>query len=735
MFAVRRPCRSRAVLLTTVTSAVTITLLGLPSTAAGEDVPSGADTVVGTLVQAWPEYRDRTEAAEHADERPLSWVEPAEGAAVRVETEDVEQLAAGATVEVALGDEVADAAADEGMEPAREVLAAKVIEAAPGAPPVAEALPASSISNHVTVVMVVPAGGVRDGTTLADVVAAVNGPVAEFWSRESNTAVGVGVAAQHDWPAAPYAASCADPTALWDEAQAKTGFVPGPGKHLLLHLPRNSAGCAYGLAELREGPGSGGRLYITDTATSLIAHELGHNFSLGHSSALQCDGAVDAGSCEIFGYGDYYDVMGASGTEVGSLNAVHAASLGFLQPWTPESAGYRDVDLGGPSEHRLHTYWYRQTNIRALRIPGADGADYWLEYRAPEGPDAWLGAPTRNPGGLESGVLLRRQVVAADPTYFHDASYLLDGSPSAAAQWNSDLKTALPVGTPVRVESGGFVVTLQALTADEATLLVQRVGASTSPSHFPRDWTGEGLADLMTVDPAGKLYVYPGNGVGGAHARRPAGNGWQARDMVVLPGDVDGDGHRDLIARNPGNGDLWFYAGDGAGGALSARILGRGWHVMDGLLAPGDWNGDGHADLLARQRSDGRLYLYPGDGSGGFRPRVHIGSGWQAITALAATDDWDGNGLPDFIARDRYGDLYLYSGDGSGGFTGKRIIGRGWNVLTQLAGVGDWDGDGTSDLVGVRTDGALLLYSADGRGGFRSWRQFGAGWGGFRLAG
>src|SRR3954452_12509920 len=116
VFAGQRLYRPFSVLLVGATAATAVLLPGLPSVAAADEMSTG-DTVVGTLVQAWPEYEDRAEAAEYGDEGPLSWVEPDDGDAVRIASEDVEHLAAGATIEVRLGDEVADPAAGEGLEP------------------------------------------------------------------------------------------------------------------------------------------------------------------------------------------------------------------------------------------------------------------------------------------------------------------------------------------------------------------------------------------------------------------------------------------------------------------------------------------------------------------------------------------------------------------------------------------------------------------------------------------
>jgi hypothetical protein len=159
---------------------------------------------------------------------------------------------------------------------------------------------------------------------------------------------------------------------------------------------------------------------------------------------------------------------------------------------------------------------------------------------------------------------------------------------------------------------------------------------------------------------------------------------------------------------------------------------------MSALFSPGDWNGDGNVDLIARRRSDGALLLYPGmpsdTGLGSFLPPVRIGNGWQIMSSFIPTGDFDGNGTVDFAARRTDGTLYLYEGDGHGGFAGTRVIGRGWQGFSSITGVGDWDGDGAPDLLARRTDGTLWLYPGTGDGGFRASRRIGTGWGSFRMA-
>ncbi|WP_088801570.1 hypothetical protein [Streptomyces sp. 2114.4] len=62
--------------------------------------------------------------------------------------------------------------------------------------------------------------------------------------------------------------------------------------------------------------------------------------------------------------------------------------------------------------------------------------------------------------------------------------------------------------------------------------------------------------------------------------------GWNTYDALVAPGDIDLDGKADLIARQP-NGDLCFYKGTGDAAAPfeAKRNIGSGYQTYRVLFS------------------------------------------------------------------------------------------------------------------------------------------------------
>ncbi|GHE32314.1 peptidase inhibitor family I36 protein [Streptomyces hydrogenans] len=194
------------------------------------------------------------------------------------------------------------------------------------------------------------------------------------------------------------------------------------------------------------------------------------------------------------------------------------------------------------------------------------------------------------------------------------------------------------------------------------------------------DMNGDRRADVLVRDLVGRLWFLPGDGSG----RLVGTGGWNAFNAMVRHGDFSRDNREDVIAREASTGKLWLYPGTGTGGLGARKLLGSGgWNGMNALTGVGDMNGDGRADLYGREASTGKLWLYPGT-AGALGTRVLVGAGgWNGMPTIIANGDWSGDGRPDLVAaKTADGMLYRYEGTGRGGLgAGDRLGGGDWEHL------------------------------------------------------
>jgi hypothetical protein len=179
---------------------------------------------------------------------------------------------------------------------------------------------------------------------------------------------------------------------------------------------------------------------------------------------------------------------------------------------------------------------------------------------------------------------------------------------------------------------------------------------------------------------------------------------------LVAPGDWDGDGHPDILARR---GDyLYLERGNGKGGWLGPRLISSGWAQFNLIAPAGKWTGRARPDLFARRASDGALFVVTNDGSGGVAGSFRIGStiNWSKYDTITGVGDWNGDGTPDLIARTPAGSIYLYKGAGGGRINPTpQLLATGWDVYDQIVGLVDWNRDGLPDLIARKPDGSMWI--------------------------
>ncbi|WP_246101728.1 FG-GAP repeat domain-containing protein [Streptomyces cyaneus] len=300
-----------------------------------------------------------------------------------------------------------------------------------------------------------------------------------------------------------------------------------------------------------------------------------------------------------------------------------------------------------------------------------------------------------------------------DPTRTGDAFV-----PNGSYDWTLTVTPADGVGAPLQVRGTVRLVKGDAVPRDH-------VGAAGLP---------DGVGDLLTLNASGALTFQQGTGKG-TFSGKVSGSGWSTKAVAVPFGDLNGDRCNDVLVRMS-DGSLRGYkvkCGLAPETSMAYTKLGTGWNAYNVLTSPGDLTGDKRADLLARKASTGDIYLFAAKSDGTLAAGKKIRSAWTGYTKILGAGDLNGDGHGDVLARDRAGALWRYNGLGNGLLKDRVKVFTGWGTgYNVIVGPGDITGDGKADLVSRDGSGNVWRNNGDGKGSFGARVKIAGGWQGYK---
>jgi hypothetical protein len=233
------------------------------------------------------------------------------------------------------------------------------------------------------------------------------------------------------------------------------------------------------------------------------------------------------------------------------------------------------------------------------------------------------------------------------------------------------------------------------------------------------DFNNDNLLDIVVANTGtDNIGVFLGYGNGSFATIVTYSLGQSSSPIAVDVGDLNGDGHLDIVETNSGTDSVGVLFGYGNGTFFVSQIYSTGQGSQPFSVALGDFDNDSRLDIVVANYDNDSVGVLLGYGNGTFRNQTTIPTGFYSRPYSVTVVDFNGDHRLDIaVANSNNDNVGILLGYGDGTFATIMFYATGQGSSPRCVRVGDFNNDTILDIAvaSAGTDYVFLLYgSGDG---------------------
>ncbi|CAF1447943.1 unnamed protein product [Rotaria sp. Silwood1] len=226
------------------------------------------------------------------------------------------------------------------------------------------------------------------------------------------------------------------------------------------------------------------------------------------------------------------------------------------------------------------------------------------------------------------------------------------------------------------------------------------------------DFNGDNHLDIAVAHPSNSIIiVLLGNNNGSFSTRTTYYTGRNGNPSSVAITDFNGDGYQDIVYNNIMSRNIGVLLGRGDGNFEQQKTSFTGGFYYSSFIAVGDFNSDNRPDVVTSYNAGNSLGVLLGYGNGIMGPVAKFRVGNRTNYPRIAVGDFNNDGHSDIVVNSILRSvIYILVGYGDGNFEVQMIFYTGFAGTYTWVDVADFNNDGCQDILASDdTRGAVFI--------------------------